>query len=83
MPTGAFVHDPVGAGSLVKREFEVEDLARVDPAVPDPVDEFGRYWRTGAGGADGLQHRLLGADGLDPLREALAVPSAGNRLATG
>ena len=33
----------------VERQFEVEDLARVDRAVPDEVDDLGRKRRTGAG----------------------------------
>src|SRR4051795_9529398 len=33
-----FVHRLVARGGIVERELEVEDLARVDPAVPDQVD---------------------------------------------
>src|SRR5215218_6246124 len=46
----ALVHRTVGGGGLVERELEVEDLARVDLAVPDEVDEFGQEaaYRRGA-----------------------------------
>ena len=35
------IHRPVTLGGLLERQFEVEDLARVDLAVPDQVDQFG------------------------------------------
>ena len=43
------VHRLVAGRCLVEWELEVEDLAGVDPPVPDQVDEFGRNRRTGAG----------------------------------
>jgi hypothetical protein len=44
----ALVHGPVALGGLLEREGEVEDLAGVDLAVPDQVDELGQEARTGA-----------------------------------
>src|SRR4029453_15676448 len=38
----ALVHRRVAVGGLLQRQFEVEDLARVDGAVPDQVDELGQ-----------------------------------------
>src|SRR6266571_2659032 len=106
----AFVHGAVPLGDLVERQGEVEDLAGVDLAVPDEVDQLGQEaaHRRGTavqvdvgeeqllsgeldvvsdadvadvparpGGANGLHHRLLGADCLDhrvctePTREFL------------
>src|SRR5215208_5997524 len=45
----ALVHRAVGGGGLVERELEVEDLARVDLAVPDEVDELGQEAAHGGG----------------------------------
>src|SRR5205807_5546997 len=36
------VHGLVAGGCLLKGQFEVEDLARVDLAVPDQVDQLGQ-----------------------------------------
>jgi hypothetical protein len=36
------VHGLVAGEGLVEGEFEVEDLARVDLAVPDQLDELGQ-----------------------------------------
>src|SRR3954468_24874046 len=38
----ALVHRPVALGGLVQRQGEVEDLARVDGAVADELDELGQ-----------------------------------------
>ena len=38
----ALVHRAVGGGGFVQRQLEVEDLARVDLALPDEVDELGQ-----------------------------------------
>ncbi|ALG10457.1 hypothetical protein [Kibdelosporangium phytohabitans] len=35
----AFGHGPVGVSGLAEREFEVENLAGVDLAVPDQVEQ--------------------------------------------
>src|SRR6266511_4812265 len=106
----AFVHGAVPLGDLLERQGEVEDLARVDLAVPDEVDQLGQeathrrgtavqvdmgeehlfageldvmedadvaYVPAWPGRADGLHHRLLGADRLnhrvcaEPAREFL------------
>jgi hypothetical protein len=45
----ALVHGLVALGGLVEREGGVEDLAGVDLAGPDEVDEVGRKRRTGPG----------------------------------
>jgi hypothetical protein len=37
----SLVHSPVAGGGFVKRQFEVEDLARFDLAIPDQVDQLG------------------------------------------
>ena len=39
---GALVHRLVALGSLLEREGEVEDLAGVDLAVPDELDQLGQ-----------------------------------------
>ena len=95
---GALVHGAVTLGGPVQGEGQVEDLAGLDGAVPDELDQFGQEAPdrggaavdvdagheevvsgdgdimrdahepdvpTGAGRADRLHHRLLGADGLD------------------
>src|SRR6266700_5183422 len=106
----ALVHGAVPLGDLLERQGQVEDLAGVDLAVPDEVDQLGQEaaHRCGTavqvdvgeehllageldvmsdadvadvpawpGGANGLHHRLLGADCLDhrvcaePARELL------------
>ena len=36
------IHGLVAVGGLVERELEVEDLAGVDRAVPDQVDQLGQ-----------------------------------------
>jgi hypothetical protein len=92
------IHRPVTLGGLLERQFEVEDFAGVDLAVPNQVHELGQEtahrgraavqvhvaeeqllprqpdavgnadvadMAPGAGGANGLHHRLLGADRLD------------------
>jgi ATP-NAD kinase C-terminal domain len=38
----SLVHCPVAGGGFVERQFEVEDLARVDLAIPDQVDQLGQ-----------------------------------------
>ena len=38
----AFVHGSVALGGVVEREGQVEDLAGVDGAVGDEVDELGQ-----------------------------------------
>src|SRR2546429_4659618 len=38
----AFVHGAVALGDLIEGEREVEDLAGIDLAVPDEVDELGK-----------------------------------------
>jgi hypothetical protein len=93
----AFVHGPVALGGLVERQGQVEDLAGLDLAVADQVDELGQEaaYRggpaahadvgvqqllagqldtvghaddadeaAGSGRAQGLGHRLAGADAL-------------------
>ena len=47
----SFVHRPVAVGDLVERECEVEDLAGVDGAVRDQVDELGQESAHGGGAA--------------------------------
>lgn len=37
---GPLVHGLVASGCLAERQFEIEDLARVDGAVPDQVDQL-------------------------------------------
>src|SRR3954447_9810896 len=109
----ALVHRPVALGGLLERQGEVEDLARIDLAVADELDELGQEaaYRcrsavdvhagheqfvsrngdvvghadetdvaAGPGGADGLHHRLLRADGLD---DAVRAEAAGQLLHPG
>ena len=38
----ALVHRAIAVGGLLERQLEVEDLARVDLAVPDKVDQLGQ-----------------------------------------
>src|SRR5436190_3282294 len=48
----AFVHRLVPVGRFVEREGEVEDLAGVDVAVPDQLDELGQEAAHGRGTAE-------------------------------
>ncbi len=48
---GALVHGLVALGCPVEREGEVEDLAGVDLAVPDELDEVGQVLPYGGGSA--------------------------------
>src|SRR4051812_33775252 len=48
---GALVHRLVALRRLVQREGEVEDLAGVDPAVPDEPDQLGQVVPDGSGAA--------------------------------
>src|ERR671918_2794610 len=109
----ALIHGAVGLSDTLERQGQVEDLAGMDFALPDEIDELGQEaaHRRGTavqvdvgvehlfageldivedadvadvparpGGADGLHHRLLGADRLDhrvraePARELLDPP---------
>src|SRR4051794_8684804 len=47
----ALVHRPVALGDVFKREREVKDLAGVDLALPDEVDELGQEPADGRGAA--------------------------------
>jgi hypothetical protein len=38
----AFVHGPVALGSRLEGQGEVEDLAGIDLAAPDQVDQLGQ-----------------------------------------
>jgi hypothetical protein len=60
----ALVHRAVAGGGLVERQLEVQDLARVDLAVPDRVDQLGQE------AADGGRGRRAPARGsrTDPSR---------------
>jgi hypothetical protein len=52
-----FIHGTVTLGDLVEREDQVEDLPGIDLALPDQVDEFRQYRRTGAGPPSSLTCR--------------------------
>src|SRR3954470_11544150 len=47
----AFVHGAVALGGVVEGEGEVEDLARLDGAVRDELDELGQETADGGGAA--------------------------------
>src|SRR6478752_1936130 len=62
----ALVHGLVSLGDLVQGQGEVEDLARVDPARKDAVDQVGQvaaYGGRAAAQADVGEEQLLPVDG--------------------
>src|SRR4051812_36196986 len=68
----ALVHGRIPLGRLLQRQGEVEDLARVDPAVDDPLDEVGQEAAHRRGTAADLDVRVeeLGAIDRDAMRHA-------------
>jgi len=85
---GALVHGLVALGCLVEREGEVEDLAGVDLAVPDELDEVGQVATYGGRSAEGVD---AGEEELDAgdlyvvvdadIAEVAAAAGRGLRLA--
>src|SRR4051794_28595322 len=53
----AFVHGPVTIGGLVEGQVEVENLARVDEPVGDPVDQVGQLDVVGDADVADVAHR--------------------------
>ena len=64
----SFVHGPVAVGGVVEGQGEVEDLAWVDGAVGDQVDELGQEAAHGGGAAVevGVAEEQLVSPGRSP-----------------
>src|SRR5690606_24735693 len=62
---------PDGGGTPVEVDGAEEEVGAAEPHAVGDADE--RDVAAGAGGADGLRHGHLGADGLDGAVRAVAV----------
>src|SRR5579884_3886111 len=68
----ALVHGPIALCHLVERQNEIEDLTRIDLAVPDKLNQFGQeaaHRRRPTVQMDQVEEELVAGE-LDPVRDA-------------